>query len=307
MKRVAAIDLGTNTFNLLIAEVDAGQIVQKIFAAEFPVKLGEGGINRALIAPDAFKRGLDTLQRITSIIREHEVIKVLAYATSAIRSARNGSDFMATVLKQTGIQIEPIDGNREAELIYKGIRAGIALNHPTLIMDIGGGSVELILCSSEKIFWKQSYPVGAARLRERYHQTDPVESNRIQDLYRYLDTILEDFPTACKRLAPVQLIGSAGAFETFDEILGQNNDRKNRSTPSSHFDKQQLMALLEMLIHSTKDQRERLPGLVAFRVDMIVMASALTKYIIDRTGLEDIFLSTYSLKEGMLMELLAGG
>ena len=304
MKRVAAVDLGTNTFNLLIAESQQGRLGRRVLVEEFPVKLGEGGINEGYIAPEAFRRGLQTLKHIAGLLDNYQTVQVLAYATSAIRSAANGGDFISAALQETGIQIVPVDGDREAELIYKGVRAGTQLNRPSLIVDIGGGSVELILCDEQKIHWKKSYPIGAARLRERYHQTDPADPADIEQLYHHLDETLADFAAECRVFRPVQLIGSAGAFETFEAILTHRSGQTKPDGASYLFEKDELEDLLDFLIGSTKQQRENLPGLIAFRVDMIVMAAALTKYLMHRTRVEKVLLSTYSLKEGMLSELI---
>lgn len=299
--KIAAIDLGTNTFNLLIAETGDG-IGKILFVEEIPVKLGEGGINQGYLAPEAFKRGLETMKRIYDIIRPHTPDRIVAMATAAIRSARNGDEFISKVFETTGIRIQPIDGNREAELIYLGVRAALPLNVPSLIMDIGGGSVELILCDQSRIHWKKSYPLGAARLREKFHLLDPMNESTLEELHQYLSDNLEDFFEQCPRFGPVQLIGSAGAFETFAEIIRLAYPTAESQTgPAVKFDTSKLTPTLEMLIRSTRLQRENLPGLIPFRIDMIVVASALTAFILKKTGIQHVYLSTYALKEGMLL------
>ncbi|HEY0895544.1 MAG TPA: exopolyphosphatase, partial [Sphingobacteriaceae bacterium] len=282
-KAIAAIDLGTNTFNLLIAEPVSGGIGRILFAEEIPVKLGEGGINQGYIAPEAYDRGLETMLRIRNVIDRHQPDLVLACATSAIRSAANGADFMASVLRETGIAIQVIDGNREAELIYLGVRAALSLERRTLIMDIGGGSVEFILCDQVRIHWKKSYPIGAARLRERYHRTDPVSPETLTALHDHLEAELADLLETCKTFAPEQLVGSAGAFETYHSIISRG--RLTALVSAAAFDDAKLNEVLTMLVGSTREERENMPGLAAFRVDMIVMASALTRFILQKTGI----------------------
>lgn len=300
-KTIAAIDLGTNTFNVLIAEPEKGRIGRILYAEEIPVKLGEGGINQGYIAPAAFRRGVETLRRIGSEIDRFRPGVVRAYATSAIRSASNGNEFMETVLRETGIGIETIDGDREAELICLGVRAALSVDRTALIMDIGGGSVEFILYDGQGIRWKKSYPLGAARLREEYHRSEPVSPEDLSGLTRHLQAALADLLEACAERKPEQLIGSAGAFETFDAILRQG--MAAAPEPAVEFQKQELMKLLERLIGSTREEREQMPGLAAFRVDMIVMASVLTRFVLERTRIPRVFLSAFSLKEGMVMEM----
>src|ERR1700761_8968309 len=173
-KPIAVMDLGTNTFHLLIAESIGGEI-REIVHEQDPVKLGEGGINKGLIQPPSFERGIKSMLRYKELIQENDVLKVRAIATSALRNAANGIDFINEVETQTGIQIEIIDGNVEAEYIYKGIKAAGCLSaQNSLIVDIGGGSVEFIIFNDKEIKWKQSFEVGAARLMDLFHHTDPI-------------------------------------------------------------------------------------------------------------------------------------
>ena len=141
-KRVAVMDLGTNTFHLLIAEGTVHDYHEIIHYHE-AVKLGEGGINKGYIIPEAFERGLNTMQKFQEQIDTHEVQTVRVIATSALRSASNGSDFINEVKTKAGIHIEIINGEQEAGFIYDGVKiSGCLSAKNSLIMDIGGGSVE---------------------------------------------------------------------------------------------------------------------------------------------------------------------
>ena len=139
--RVGIIDCGTNTFNLLVAEVTEDNVWSVLFENKIPVKLGAGGFEKKTIVPSRFIRGLDALHCHANNMRNFEVSKAFAFATSAVREAENGNDFVKVAKEQTGISIDVIDGQKEAELIWKGIRQTIDLgDSPALIMDIGGGS-----------------------------------------------------------------------------------------------------------------------------------------------------------------------
>lgn len=302
-KTVAIIDIGTNTFNLLVAEVSSKKMGEVFFAHEFPVKLGEGGINRGYIAPAAFQRGLDTLREIHKIIQSYRAEKVVAFATSAIRSAANGVGFMETVKSETGIEIETIDGDREALLIYKGVTAAVDINEPAVIMDIGGGSVEFILCDVDGILWKNSFPIGAARLKEQFHHSDPISLADIDAIYAYLNSTLDEFLEQCTAHQPSRLIASAGAFETFAEMIRKQFGHPAITGSAFNFDRRELQLTLEKVIASNQKERETMPGLVPFRVDMIVMAAVLTRYVLERTHISSTTLSFYSLKEGILVEM----
>jgi exopolyphosphatase/guanosine-5'-triphosphate,3'-diphosphate pyrophosphatase len=305
-KRIAVMDLGTNTFHLLIAEGPADNFTEVLHDSE-GVKLGAGGINKGIIQPDAFARGVDTMQRFQKHIEANNVQLVRAIATSAVRSAANGQDFISQVKDTTGIQIELINGEQEAAYIYNGIKASGCLNDENaLIMDIGGGSVEFIIGNSSEVLWKQSFEIGAARLMDKFHQTDPIPVQSIKAMTGYLEGQLTDLFKAALQFRPTTLIGSSGAFESFAEVieLEKGNLFHLKKTKVYEFDIDELLGLIERLIRSTHAQRSGMTGIIPVRVDMIVVASLITIYIMQKLGLTDVTLSTYSLKEGVLAQML---
>ncbi|MBI3233624.1 MAG: phosphatase, partial [Bacteroidetes bacterium] len=157
----AVIDLGTNTFQLLIAEYNQGQI-KLIEQFQQAVKLGEGSINQQYIQPNAFDRGIKALSKFREKMDELGVESHVAIATSAIRNASNGQQFIEEALQLSQIQITAIDGNKEAYYIYQGVKQSIKnIDDIFLIMDIGGGSVEFIIGDITTIYWKQSFDIGA--------------------------------------------------------------------------------------------------------------------------------------------------
>ena len=215
----AVMDLGTNTFHLLIARGDAAD-PEELFHTTVPVRLGEGGINNGIIQPEPYMRGVDTMLQFSEKIKEFKVDKISAIATSALRSARNGNDFINEVKAKTGIEIETIDGEREAAYIYEGVKAGKCLTgQNSLILDIGGGSVEFIIGNESNIIWKQSYEIGAARMLDKFHRTDPIPQDNIDEMNAYLDLILPSFFDFAKGVSIQNIIGSSGSFETFAEVI----------------------------------------------------------------------------------------
>ena len=298
---VAVLDLGTNTFHLLIADIAKGQRPRVIYQETIAVKLGEGGIEEGTISQEAFARGINALNIFKDRIYEYHEVAVKSAATSAIRSASNGVDFINKAQAATGLEIEVIDGEREAELIYLGVRAAISMEDVSLIVDIGGGSVELIICNKHEIFWQKSYLIGAARLMSRFHRHDPISDSDVAELLSYLDETLEELHVQMLRFKPKFLIGSAGSFETFAEM--QDPDFKpSFDKPETEIKMSSFERIADLIIKSTHQQRERMKDLSPVRVDMIVVSTILAKYIIDLSGVDMIKLSTYSLKEGLLWE-----
>lgn len=300
------MDLGTNTFHLLIAEANPDHPKELLHLYE-PVRLGKGGINKGIIQPDAFERGIDTMKKFRDNMDRFDVGRVKAMATSALRSTANGKDFIAQVKQQTGIQIEVIDGEREAGYIYRGVKAsGCLSGDNNLIIDIGGGSVEFIICNDHGITWKQSFEIGAARLMERYHEVDPISAESITELQNYLDHVLTPLFKAAKHTPVQKLIGSSGAFETFAEVMelekGHHFDLK--AIKCMDLNTEEFKELTARLISSSHDERAATKGIIPLRVDMIVVASLITRYVMDRLQIYQVAMSMYSLKEGVLAELL---
>ncbi|WP_412467900.1 exopolyphosphatase [Pedobacter sp. KLB.chiD] len=303
--RIAVIDLGTNTFHLLIAET-AEEQPEILYKTNVPVKLGEGRINDNIIIPEAFERGINCLKDFSKTIADYQVDVVRATATSAVRSAENGKDFVNAVNERTGIKIETISGDEEAELIYRGVKLSGAIQEPSLIMDIGGGSVEFILCDTEKLIWKKSYNIGAARLMQQFFKSDPLSDSDKQHILFHIQKQLIDLFEICEKYKPQILIGSAGAFETFAELLTRKHHQniiieQLKTYPFNHDD---YIEIALKLINSTHQQRLKMPGIIPLRVDMIVIAALITNYVLGRAKINRLTLSTYDLKMGVLASMM---
>lgn len=308
-KRLALIDMGTNTFHLLITEVDAQGNRTDFVKTKLPVRLGQGGISKGVIAPEAYERALKTLKDFRRQIDEYGVETVRAMATSMVRNASNGEDFIKDIYKQTDIQVEIIDGDREAELIYYGVRsAGVLDEQTSLIMDIGGGSVEFIICNNQEIFWKQSFEVGAQRLMDKFYTQDPIPAAQVEAERRYLTDTLQPLTEAVTRYKPVRLVGASGTFDTLcdiDALSRGENARQLNPPAASSLEIADYYKIHQDLLHKTHDERLAIPGMLAMRVDMIVLASIVVDFVLDTYSLQEIRVSAYALKEGVLSQALA--
>lgn len=300
----AVIDIGTNTFHLLIAEISNQNDVQIIHKKTIAVKLGEGGVNKGFIAEDAYQRGINALIDFRKDLSFHQIKNVKATATAAVRDANNGADFINDALAKAEIKIDMIDGLQEAEYIYQGAKAsGVLSAHTSLVMDIGGGSAEFIICNQNSVFWKKSYRLGAARLLADFYFEDPISTETISYINQLFESSLFDLFEAIEIYKPIELIGTAGSFDSYTELT---QIEKNENCVREHIHFQQFyfndfIALLEKIIHSTHTERLSWKGLIPLRVDMILMASILTKYIVNHSKIKKVTACTYSLKEGLLL------
>lgn len=298
----AIIDLGTNTFHLYIAEVKANTL-HEYYKMQIPVKLGKGGINNGEITSDAFRRGLTALHEFAKYIERFQVKDIQAFATSAIRNASNGSQFIEEAHRQFGIPIQAISGDVEAGFIYRGVNHSFKFPDETvLVMDIGGGSVELIIGKQQNILWKQSFEIGAARLIDLFHHENPISSSEVEALTAYLTEKLKPAVEACEKYNPQIFIGAAGSFETLLDVV--INDLAviplSLSKHAYEIRREDFDVFVEIMKTGTQAQREKLKGMVSFRVEMITVAALLMQFAVEQFQIKRIICSDYSLKEGVL-------
>ena len=305
MGSAAIIDLGTNTFNLLIVK-KYGEDYHIIFKTKIPSKLGAGGFATKTITPEAFERGITAIQAHQMTIREYRADHTFAFATSAMRDAKNGADFVQEVARLTGIEINIISGDREAELIHKGVCRALTIGeHPELIMDIGGGSTEFIIANNKHVLWKQSYDLGVARLFELLEPTDPLTTAGAEEFEAFLEKELTSLFQAVNDHGISGLIGSAGSFDSLAEMIEMSAEvpRKLSGVTEYTFSLKDLKKLNTKLINSTYAERAEMRGLVPYRLETIPLASAFINFMAKKLSLNKVRLSTYSLREGVISEL----
>ncbi|HSF52653.1 MAG TPA: hypothetical protein VLA71_02820, partial [Algoriphagus sp.] len=260
------------------------------------------------IAPDAQKRAFHTLKHFKNLIDGEHINQVFAFATSAIRNAENGPDFVAKVKKDLDIHINVISGEEEAQLIYEGINLSGSLNgHTTLMMDIGGGSVEFIIGTSQEVFWKRSFEIGGQRLLDAFHYHDPILPEEVEKLEAYCQEKLQPLIEAIQKYKPTGLVGASGTFDTLTDIYYESmlqcklTGQHVFELPTVDFER-----IFEMLKTKNREERLKIPGMIPMRVDMIVVASCLIEFILRHVPVDAIVCSFYSLKEGAVSRLLAG-
>lgn len=297
-QQIAVIDLGTNTFHLLIVAIDGGQFSTVYRERKF-IKLAEQGIET--IAAAAYQRAMEVMIAYAKTLEEYEVGQCRAFGTAALRTASNGAKFIQEVFQKTGIQIQLIDGQREASLIHKGVALAVPLaKHPLLIMDIGGGSVEFILANQDQVFWAQSFPIGVAVLQRNFHQHDPINPEEKAALLGFLDQALVPLQAALKRFPCHELAGASGTFDVLENMLSED-----RCGPyCAEIAAQKLEIISSQIIDNALPERLLIPGLPKERADLIVVALLLIEYICKLAAIDTIYVSAFAMKEGMIAELM---
>jgi exopolyphosphatase/guanosine-5'-triphosphate,3'-diphosphate pyrophosphatase len=301
--RVAVIDLGTNTCNLLIAEMNS-RGYEILHQSKQLVKLGDDKIRENEISAAATSRVLESFQTHQKIIRNYQAEKVRVVATSAVRTAENKIEFLEQISDNAGWLVRLISGEKEAEMIFEGVLLAFnEFKNPALILDIGGGSNELIIAHNKKMLWKESQPTGMARVINRFKISDPIRPHEIEQLQNFY---FESHKTAfekCKDENVKTLVGCSGAFDTIADMIDQLNPgekmRKTQEISIADF-----YTVYHTLINSSRDQRLLMKGMDMVRVDLIVPAVILIEHLISEIGITSITQTDYALREGVLFELM---
>jgi exopolyphosphatase/guanosine-5'-triphosphate,3'-diphosphate pyrophosphatase len=288
----AVIDLGTNTFNLLIGSV-FGDKLEIIYCEKEAVLLGMNGINNGSIAEDSWMRAMQTLFRFKKRCEKQNVDEIIGFGTSALRGAKNGELFVKEVYENIGIRIHIISGSQEAQLIYRGVRWLFDFKQAATIMDIGGGSTEFIAANAGGIVEAQSFDIGVSRLYQNLNKRNNLTANDFKFINEYLEARTGRF---FEEDRSTLLIGASGSFETFYEMIFQKKftaEEKMVTLP--------LLPLLDQLnwvIDSRYEDRINHKWIVPMRKKMIPIAAFKIKWIIQKLNADRVLLSPYSLKEG---------
>lgn len=305
MTKVAVIDMGTNTFHLLIAGIEGGTW-RILYRDHEPVKTGLAGINGGFITDTACERAMAAMKRFRRAIDKNSVTVIMAFATSALRSATNGQTLADTITRNTGIPIRIISGDEEADLILEGIRAALDLGEDlNLIMDIGAGSVEFIIGNISRVSWKKSFEIGGQRLLEKFQKHDPITAAEIAALDNYFEVSLEPLFGALKSFDPKVLVGSSGTFDTLSDIFCiRNGMLLTERMPETPLSLHGFYEVYNELVRKDRKARMEIEGMIELRVDMIVVACCLIRFVLEKHPFENIRVSSYSLKEGVLANLV---
>lgn len=300
LERLAVIDLGTNTFHLLIAEPDGAGGFRELYRERRFVKLAEAGIER--IGPVQYERGQETLLHFAQELLRWQVAHVRAIGTAALRTADNGEQFVRQAEREAGIRIQLIPGAEEARLITQGVLLAVpATAERTLIMDIGGGSVEFIIADESGVYWAESFPVGVAVLYKYFHHTEPIAEDEVRQVRDFLEKQLAPLRAKLGEFPTEHLIGAAGTFDVIADLTGI----EPRFPHSTRVDLSRFKALYYRLLATTREERHALPDIPHERADMIVVAFILIDYVLQIMQPKVATVSSYSMKEGIMSEMLA--
>ena len=299
---IAVIDLGTNTSNLVVASL-RDHDVKILYQGKEYVRLGDRKIAENILSEAALARAYAAVSRQVRNARKWGAGNIRIIATSAVRQAVNRKELTDAIIESEGIAIEVIDGDREADLIYQGVRLALGtLPEPTVILDIGGGSNEVIIIEDSIIHWRFSFASGMSRIISRFPISDPATLDEINILEKHYLEVHQEAIDLCHQFGVKTLIGCSGAFNTLADILDDTEPeevfRKRKDISLEQFNN-----VYQQIIRSTTSERVAMKGMDMVRTELIVPALILTNTLIRNTGIEKIVQTGYSLREGVLREM----
>ena len=297
INRIAIIDLGSNSVRCGIYEKTDGKISQ-IDSIRHTVRLSEGLIKDNLLKKPAMERTLQAfLNMKTFLDMKYEGIKIVAVATEAMRRAKNSDVFRNAVLNTTGIEIEILDGETETKFGLFGAKLSAKCDD-FYMLDTGGGSFELALCEKGKLKSHTCLPYGAVVLTETFH---PDEKGT-DELDKFMDGVFDNLPWVEKNGFPIVLLG--GSNRVLGKLYKGTNSEERQD--GLKIPAKAVNEIIEKLASLTPKQREELAGMEKNRVDIITSGVAPLKCLMERSGANELIVSTNSLREGIAFEYLKG-
>lgn len=300
--RIGAIDIGSNSIRAIIADVAPSGNIRVVDELKAAPRLGSGLEETGALSDTAMRAAIDALARMATLARQLGAQRLEAVATSAVRDARNGAQFLARVLADTGLHVRLLDGEEEARLSFRSALAHFELGAGrAVVMDIGGGSLELVLSADGLVERLISLPFGAVRLTERYLRG----GGRRRDVERLRDDVRMALRRAlsARDWRGAQVIGSGG---TFTNLAGIHSARRGiqlaRSVHGTRVPRVELEHILDTLQEMTPSERLAVPGLNPGRADIIVAGLAVAAEVLSRVEARDLEVSGYGIREGLLLE-----
>ena len=304
--RIAAIDIGTNSIHMIVVQVRPDLSFEVVDREKEMVRLGAGGLDGRSLTPTAATAALQTLTKFRRLADAHKVDEIVAAATSAIREADNGGDFIAEVAQRTGINVKVISGTEEARLIHMAAVYGVHMGgSPAVVIDIGGGSVEVTLGTASHLSHARSFKLGVIRLTERFVRTDPLSKRDERRMVKHINRELGDYVDTVAARRFDRVIGtsgtilSLGALALSEDGTVRDDELRNRRVPGKA-----VRRLRKRLTGADLEARLHMDGLDPRRADIAVAGSILLDSVLRRLGAAEITLCDLALREGLVLDYI---
>jgi len=304
--RIAAIDIGTNSIHMIVVQVRPDLSFEVIDREKDMVRLGAGGLDGKSLTPSALTASLQTLAKFKRIAESNKVDEIVAAATSATREADNGGDFIAEVDRQTGIRIKVISGTEEARLIHLAAGYGVDVGGSTaVVVDIGGGSVEVTLGTATHLTLGRSFKVGVIRLTERFVHSDPLSRRDQRRLVKHLNREVGGYLDQVAKKGFDRVIGTSGTILSLGAMaLAEDRGVEAEDLRNQRVTARSLHKLRKRIVETDIEGRLRMPAMDPRRADLSVAGAVLFDSIIQRLGADEFTLCDLALREGLVLDYI---
>jgi exopolyphosphatase / guanosine-5'-triphosphate,3'-diphosphate pyrophosphatase len=305
--RLAAIDIGTNSLHMIVVRVRADLSFEVIDREKEMVRLGAGGLDGRALTPEAVQSALQVLSKFRRLAESHKVDEIIAAATSATREAENGGEFLKMIAEQTGIRPRVISGTEEAQLIHLAAVYGVNVSgDAAVVIDIGGGSVEVTRGLGANVELARSFKLGVIRLTERFVKTDPIEPRDERKMLRHIESEIGGYLDEIASAGFDRVIGTSGTILSLGAIAAAAEGRQPGSPlRNRRVTAKQLRRVRKELVALDLERRLRVPGLEPRRADLAVAGAVLLDAALRRLGADEITLCDLSLREGLVLDYIA--
>ncbi|MFY9551876.1 MAG: Ppx/GppA phosphatase family protein [Thermoanaerobaculia bacterium] len=307
MRTLGAIDIGTNSIKLLVANVEEDGALEVLLREKAMVRLGSETLRTGKLSPEAIEAGVSTVEHFVKLAGGSGAEVVRAVATCAVREASNSEEFVEAVRKRTGVRVEVISGDEEARLINLALRSEFpARQDPLFLIDIGGGSTELVISDGARVLLTESLPLGVVRLADRHAKSDPPSDKDLTAMKKEVRAAAKRAVEAVRKKGFKTCVGSSGTIQSLSlvheaAILGRE------PSPTGHrtLTRDGLKKVNRLLRRTTEKEKLRVPGLDPRRRDIAVPGGLLLSWILKRTGADAIVVGERGLREGVLLDYIA--
>jgi exopolyphosphatase/guanosine-5'-triphosphate,3'-diphosphate pyrophosphatase len=328
--RIAAIDLGTNSFHLLVADANPNGAIVPLVREKETLRLGEAVGRAGRISEGAADAVIAAMRHFCDLVATAGATELVACATSAIREAENGSEIVDRIARETGVVVDVISGRDEARMIFRAIRARVALgDSPALCFDLGGGSLEVMVGDATGLLWSDSVKLGVARLTAELVQSDPLSRADRLRLRTRLTLVLAPLAAEVADLRPGLVVGTSGTLCDLARLVAARRTRPpspqqvalpaEEAMPAEpavpavpagpaepfRFSRREFLPLHTALVASSSAARRRLPGVDALRVDLLPAGSMMLATAMELFGFDEVVACESALREGMVLEAIA--
>lgn len=305
--RLAAIDIGTNSVHMIVVRVRPDFSFEIIDREKEMVRLGAGGLDGRKLTPEAMAAALQALSKFARLAESHQVDEILAVATSATREAENGGAFLRAIERKTGIRARLITGTEEARLIHLAAVYGVDTPKPAVVIDIGGGSVEITRGSGNKVDSARSFKIGVIRLTERFVDSDPISSRDERKMVEFIREAIDRYVDHIAEQGFDRVIGTSGTILSLGSVATAiDRGAVPQGVRNLRVPAKSLRRLRKTAVEINLEERMRLPGLDPRRADLMVAGAILLDTVLKRLGADEITLCDLALREGVLLDYIHG-